>query len=71
MGQRKLVIAMLDDGVIVNNTDEKDPKMLEYFKKFHNNVLNLTNGIESEVDRTNLNLLINTMKKEFEIEEEV
>jgi hypothetical protein len=67
MGQRKLVIKMLDDGAIVNNPEKKDPKMVEFFSKYHKNVLNLTQGIAQEVDKTNLNLLINTMKDEFNI----
>lgn len=67
MGQKKLVIKMLDDGAIVNNPEKKDPKMVEFFSKYHKNVLNLTQGIAQEVDKTNLNLLINTMKDEFNI----
>ncbi len=70
MGQKNLVISMLDEGVIVNNTEKKDPKMLNYFKKFHKNILKLKDGVEKEIDKGNLDILINTMKEEFNIKEE-
>lgn len=70
MGKKDIVIFLLDEGVIVNNTEPKDPKMVELFRKYHKNVLTLANNVEKELDRLNLNLLIETMKKEFDIQEE-
>lgn len=67
MGQKKLVITMLDNGVAINNPTPKDPKMLKFFEKFHPNILKLTDGVENELDKNNLQLLINEMAKEFNI----
>jgi len=67
MGKKDLVIEMLDEGVLVNNPEKKDPKMLNFLEKYHNNILNITDGVEKEVDKINLKLLANSMIKEFNI----
>ena len=67
MGKKDLVIKMLDNGALVNNSFKKDPKILQFLEKFHPNIINLTSSVESSVDKNNLNLLASNMIKEFEI----
>lgn len=67
MGKKDLVIEMLDEGALVNNSFKKDPKILTFLEKFHVNILNLENGVEKEVDKANLKLLADNMIKEFNI----
>ncbi|MGE0050282.1 MAG: ankyrin repeat domain-containing protein [Arcobacter sp.] len=67
MGKKDLVIEMLDEGVSVNNTSKKDPKILKFLEKFHQNIIDLSKGVEKELDKANLNLLANNMIKEFNI----
>ncbi len=70
MGKKDLVIEMLDEGALVNNTMKKDPKILQFLEKFHPNILNITQGVEKEVDKVNLTLLRDNMIKEFNIKAE-
>ena len=70
MGKKDLVIEMLDEGALVNNTMKKDPKILQFLEKFHPNILNITQGVENEVDKVNLTLLRDNMIKEFNIKDE-
>ena len=67
MGKKDLVIEMLDAGALLNNTNKKDPKILLFLEKFHLNIINITKGIEKEVDKVNLKLLADNMIKEFGI----
>lgn len=67
MGKKDLVIEMLDEGALVNNPFKKDPKILAFLEKFHINIINLTNGVEKEVDKASLKLLADNMIKEFNI----
>lgn len=67
MGKKDLVIEMLDEGVSVNNPSKKDPKILKFLEKFHQNIIDLSKGVEKELDKANLNLLANNMIKEFNI----
>ena len=67
MGKRSLVIEMLDLGALINNPFKKDPKILKFLEKYHNNILNLDKNIENEIDALNLRLLADNMKKEFNI----
>ena len=69
MGKKDLIIQMLDAGALVNNPHKKDPKILQFFEKFHKNIVNIEDGVESELDRKSLRLLANTMIKEFNIKE--
>jgi ankyrin repeat protein len=67
MDKKELIIEMLEAGALVNNPHKKDPKILDYFKKFHKNILNIEEGVENELDRKSLRLLANTMIEEFDI----
>ena len=69
MGKKDLVIEMLDVGALINNSNKKDANILHFFEKFHKNIINLTDGVEKEVDKVNLKLLRDTMIKEFNIKE--
>ena len=69
MGKKDLVIEMLDVGALVNNPNQKDPKILQFLEKFHPNILTLTKGVEKEVDKVSLKLLADNMIKEFNIKE--
>jgi len=69
MDKKELIIQMLDAGALVNNSHKKDPKILEFFEKFHKNILNIEDGVDSELDRKSLRLLANTMIEEFNIKE--
>jgi len=70
MGKADLVIEMLHAGALVNNPEDKDPKILEFFKKFHKNIINLDKNADNEIDRRALRLLADTMIEEFDIKEE-
>lgn len=70
MGKKDLVIEMLDAGALVNNPNKKDPKILQFFLKFHKNILNITKNVENNIDKTNLGLLADSMIKEFNIKRE-
>ena len=67
MGKKDLVIEMLDAGALLNNTNKNDHKILLFLEKFHLNIINITKGIEKEVDKVNLKLLADNMIKEFGI----
>ena len=67
MGKKDLVIKMLDSGALVNNPSKKDPKILQFFEKFHSNILTITKNIENDIDKNSLKLLANNMIKEFNI----
>ncbi len=68
MGKYDLVITMIDEYAHINNTNKIDPKMKDFFKKFHKNVINLIKYAKSKVDEKNLKLLSENMKKEFSIQ---
>lgn len=67
MGKIDFVIYMLDEGVVINNTNKIENKMIKFFEKFHNTLLNLPNQAQKEVDKININILVDTMKKEFNV----
>jgi ankyrin repeat protein len=67
MGKKDLVIQMLDAGALVNNSYDKDIKILKFFEKFHKNIVNIDHGVENEVDRKSLKILAEAMIKEFDI----
>ncbi len=69
MGKKELIIQMLDAGALVNNPHKKDAKILQFFEKFHKNIINIEDGVKSELDRKSLRLLANSMIKEFNIKE--
>lgn len=65
MGKYDLVIDMIKEFAHVNNTNEIDPKMKNFFKKFHNNLNDLTKHAKNNVDYKNLSILSKNMIKEF------
>ncbi len=67
MGRYDLVISMIEEFAHVNNTNKIDPKMKDFFKKFHNNLDELTKHAKTKVDFKNLRILSENMKKEFSI----
>ncbi|RXK03552.1 hypothetical protein CRU97_11955 [Halarcobacter bivalviorum] len=67
MGRYDLVINMIDEFAHVNNTNQISPKMKDFFKKFHNNLNELTKHAKNNVDVKNLRILSDNMKKEFSI----
>ena len=67
MGKKDLVIEMLDVGALLNNTNKKDPKILQFLEKYHTNILNMDKNVEKEVDAVNLRLLRENMIREFNI----
>ena len=67
MGKYDLVKLMLESGAHVNNTKEIDPRMIEFFKKFHKNILKLEEKAENEVDKLNLKLLSDSMIEKFKV----
>lgn len=67
MGKKELVIQMLDEGASLNNLHEKDEKMMLFFEKFHKNILQMDDNIYNEIDKKNLNLLKESMIKDFNI----
>ena len=58
---------MLDVGALINNPNKKDAKILQFFEKYHSNILSLDKNVEKEVDAVNLRLLKENMIKEFNI----
>jgi ankyrin repeat protein len=68
MGKYEIVKLMLEEGAHVNNTNTIAPKMIQFFKKFHENIHNLEEHANNKIEEQNLKLLANSMKKEFEIE---
>ena len=65
MGKYKLVIDMLDAGALVNNPNKKDAEILEFFKKFHKNILKISEKEKDILNRKNLLLLAENMQQEF------
>lgn len=47
MGKKDLVIRMLDEGALVNNTMKKDPFTISW--KIPSNILNITQGVEKKL----------------------
>lgn len=68
MGKKDLVIQMLDSGAMVNNPNKKDPKILDYLKKFHQNIIHITDNVDKTIDQNSLQQLADNMIKEFNIE---
>lgn len=68
MGKYNLVIKMLDEGAHINNTNIVDPRMIDFFKKFHINIIELDKNADNELDKLNVKLLVDSMKETFNIE---
>lgn len=69
MGKKALVTKMLDNGAIVSNTIKKDPKILKFLEKFHENIISLPDNVENSIDQNNLKLLAENMFEEFNIKQ--
>jgi ankyrin repeat protein len=67
MGKKELVIKMLDAGAMINNPNKKDPKILKFLEKFHSSIINITDDIDSSIDKNSLHQLADNMIKEFNI----
>lgn len=67
MGKKDLVLDMLSAGALINNHNNIDPKMIKFFEKFHKNIKELEEQQEDRASKLNLNLLISSMKNEFNI----
>ena len=68
MGKKDLVILMLDSGALINNPYKKDPKILDYLKKYHQNIIKITENVDKTVDQNSLQQLADNMIKEINIE---
>ena len=51
----------------VNNSNKKDPKILQFLQKFHSNIKTISKGIEDSSNVKKLNALAENMIKEFNI----
>lgn len=65
MGQKDLVLEMLRAGSHVNNNNKKDKNMIEHLSQFASNLKSLTSDIRDELDKMNVNILVETMMGEF------
>jgi ankyrin repeat protein len=68
MGKYDLVKLMLESKAHVNNTNDIDLRMIEFFNKYHKNIINLEKKAENEIDKLNLKLLSESMKDKFKIQ---
>lgn len=67
MGKKSVVLELIDLGASINNSNKKSPNILEFLKRYHKNILNLTLGVNDLNSRSNLNKLAENMILEFEI----
>lgn len=65
IGNINLVLEMIDSGAHLNNIYAKKLEMLNYLKNFYNNLDHLQQDISNELDKKNIGILIDNMKKEF------
>jgi len=65
MGYVDLVIEMIKEGSHVNNTNEKDCKMVTYLRQFSYNLNSLCVNIVDDLERKNVDILVENMQKEF------
>ncbi len=68
MGKKDLVLELISLGATINNPHTKSPRILEFLKRYHKNILNLSMGFESSFEKSNLNKLAQNMILEFEID---
>ena len=52
MGKKDLVILMLDSGALINNPYKKDPKILDYLKKYHQNIIKMSELLVTHIRLT-------------------
>ena len=67
MGYGELVIKMIKAESFINPASEVSEKMIDHLKKLAPNLDNLEEFAEDENDRSNVRLLVDIMKKEFNL----
>lgn len=67
MGYTDLVLKMIEAGSFVNCTNTVSPKMLGFLKKFASILDTLEESTNEEYEKTNIRLLVDNMKKEFDL----
>ena len=65
MGFKDLVVDMIEAGAYVNNTNEKNPEIVETLIRHKENLDNLYEDKDTPLVRRNISLLVENMKKEF------
>ena len=68
MGKKSVVLELIDLGASINNANKKSPNILEFLKRYHKNILNLSFGVDDSNNKSNLNKLAENMILEFEID---
>jgi ankyrin repeat protein len=68
MGKKSVVLELIDLGASINNANKKSPNILEFLKRYHKNILNLSSGVDDSNNKSNLNKLAENMILEFEID---
>jgi len=70
LGNVELICYLINHKSFVNNLNEKKRSTLDFFKRFHKNIFNLaTADVADKEDRKHIAMLIENMKKEFNIVE--
>jgi len=70
LGNVELICYLINHKSFVNNLNEKKRSTLDFFKRFHKNIFNLaTADVSDKEDRKHIAMLIENMKKEFNIVE--
>ena len=66
MGNVEIILYLIGEGSQINNPNEKPKHILDFFKKFHKNIIKIENTkMLSPSDRKNLGILLEHMKAEF------
>lgn len=69
IGHTDLVLEMITARSHVNNPHKKDQTMVDFFKKFYQNVYDLDKKVTDEYERNNIKLLITNMRTEFGLQD--
>jgi len=68
LGNVELICYLINQGSFVNNLNEKKRSTIDFFKRFHKNITNLeTTDVDDKEDKKHIKMLIENMKKEFNI----
>ncbi len=65
IGHADLVLEMITARSHVNNPHKKDQAMVDFFKKFYENVYSLSQKTQDDFEKKNIRMLIANMEKEF------
>lgn len=68
MGYSESVIAMIEAGSYINNTNQKNDVVVHYLRQFAHNLDLLQKEVTDELNKKNIKLLIDNMKDEFKIQ---